>query len=85
MTAALNDAQKIRFAATKRYISFVSGKKDVNLIQVSYWDIYGDLIEVRKIMLDAAGITLDRLIGKFPEEKQSIPGYSLVWGMYTGL
>lgn len=75
-------AETIRYECTKRYLEYVTGQ-DVNLMRVVDKDIYGDLVEVRNAMLDVAGISLYDLITQYPKE-QTLKGYSIVWGMYTG-
>lgn len=79
---SLHIAEQKRFLFTNRYVTYVR-QKDISITRVVDKDIYNGLISVRDEMLDCAGVTLDQLLSKFPDEKTT-RGYSIVWGMYTG-
>ncbi len=80
---ALDTAETRRYEFTQRYIDYITQRKN-NLIRFVDGDIWQDLVRVRNEMLKIAKIDLNKLLKMFPEEIASIPGYSIVWGMYTG-
>ena len=79
---AIREGEEKRYIYTQRYIKLVSGQEP-NLRRVVDRDVYDNLVEVRDEMLDVAGVSLESLKKKFPNDS-SIDSYSLVWGMYTG-
>lgn len=79
---AMQEAEKMRFEYTKRYLQFASGR-DINLTRVVDRDIFDGLLEVRDEMLDTAGLPFPVFKRIYPNE--GTQNYSIVWGMYTGL
>jgi hypothetical protein len=86
LAESLQRAETMRLNMIQKYISYAKGQQ-MDIRFFSDKDLYEDLVRVRDEMLRIAGIkSIDELVNasRFVNEKASIPGYSIVWGMYTG-
>jgi len=81
---AVKEAEEKRFRYIRNYINLVRGSSDTDLTPVIDEDVFGDLVEVRRQMMDIAGISLEKLASTFNEDTKTLDGLSIVWGMYIG-
>jgi len=84
---AISVAEGRRIKLIQNYISYVTGREPSLSVARDY-EIYDGLVAVRDEMLRKAGFRdLQELmdIPSLQAERPMIPGYSLVWGMYTGM
>lgn len=81
---SLRIAELKRFVYTQRYLNYAN-KCENSIVRVEDRDIWDDLVQIRDEMLRTIGSNVITLINGFPDEEKNIPGYSIVWGMYTGL
>lgn len=82
---AVDIAEQKRLTYTTRYLLYVTKNPNIYVTRFTDEIIVDDLVSIRNEMLTMAGTSVSKLQSRYPNEQQSIPGYSLVWTMYTGL
>ncbi len=78
---AVEDAEKIRFEMTRRYLVGVLKNEDLSLSRVVDDDIWEELGRARDRILLSAGLNITEM--KRGKNSQGIDGRSRVWAMYT--
>lgn len=81
--SAVENAEITRAQITKKYITYITGNESIVFQRVVDEDVWTGLERARNEMLRRAGLPLDLLQKRYPNERLTLPYSSLVWAMYS--
>lgn len=81
--SAVENAEITRAQITKKYLAYITGNENIVFQRVIDEDVWAGLERARNEMLRRAGLPLDLLQKRYPNERFTLPYSSLVWTMYS--